>query len=302
MLAFFSHYLNNHSTQFYTTLHNSTPLYTILHNSTQFYTTLHNSTQSYTTLHHSTPLYTMQTLLWKQFATQVLFSIGIFSALFLVLYGIEWLVPALYGTLLKWHDPAFVVGIPASVIGVAYVLTIRNPKNYTGFFGGILMALLLSVQFYLQGNIDLVFLQLVVFVPFMLFSLLRWRKLALQPQQTDKPFVPEWLPCRWQCVSLLILLMVVVGDYALATLVIQQDAWDANILIKLMGGLMIASSTLANFILIYQKIDAWIWWTLYALAGIVLYVLIGNIFSVVLFVVFLLINGSAGIAWIQLRK
>ena len=65
---------------------------------------------------------------------------------------------------------------------------------------------------------------------------------------------------------------------------------------------MIASSTLANFILIYQKIDAWIWWALYALAGIVLYVLIGNIFSVVLFVVFLAINGSAGLAWLKLRK
>ena len=254
---------------------------------------------------HFTPLYTlsaMQQTLWKQFATQTLFSMGIFSALFLILYIIEWLVPALSGTLLKWHDPAFVVGMPASVIGVAYVLTIRNPKNYTGFFGGILMALLLSVQFYLQGNMDLVVLQLVVFVPFLLSSLLRWRKLALQPQQTDQVFVPEWLPRRLQWLSLLILLVVVIADYALATLVIQQDAWNENILIKLMGGLMIASSTLANFILIYQKIDAWIWWALYALAGIVLYVLIGNIFSVVLFVVFLAINGSAGLAWLKLRK
>ena len=243
----------------------------------------------------------MQAPLWKQFAIQILFSIGIFSALFLVLYSIEWLVPALCGTLLKWHDPAFVVGIPASVIGVAYVLTIRNPKNYTGFFGGILMALLLSVQFYLQGNIDLVFLQLVVFVPFLLSSLLRWRKLTLQQQQTDQTFLPEWLPRRLQWLSCLVLLAVVLGDYALATLVIQHDGWGENILIKLMGGLMIASSTLANFILIYQKIDAWIWWALYALAGIVLYILIGNLFSVVLFIVFLFINGSAGIAWIKLR-
>ena len=244
----------------------------------------------------------MQKTRGKEFSKQILKSIGIFSALFLILYIIEWLAPALSGTLLKWHDSAFVVGIPASVIGVAYVLTIRNPKNYTGFFGGILMALLLSAQFYLQGNMDLVVLQLVVFVPFLLSSLLRWRKLALQPQQTDQAFVPEWLPRRMQWLSLLILLVIMVGDYALATLVIQQDAWNENILIKLMGGLMIASSILANFILIYQKIDAWIWWSLYALGGIVLYVLIGNIFSVVLFVVFLVINGSAGVAWLRLRK
>ena len=244
----------------------------------------------------------MKKTLWQEFGKQILLSIGIFSALFLILYSIEWLVPALNSTLLKWHDPAFVVGIPASVIGVAYVLTIRNPKNYIGFYGGMTMALLLSIQFYLQGNMDLVVLQLAVFIPFMLSSLVRWRNLVVQPQQTELPFIPEWLPRRLQCLSLLVLLVVILGDYVLATLVIQQDAWNENILIKLMGGVMIASSTLANFILIYQKIDAWIWWALYALAGIVLYILIGNIFSVVLFVVFFAINGSAGIAWFRLRK
>jgi hypothetical protein len=65
---------------------------------------------------------------------------------------------------------------------------------------------------------------------------------------------------------------------------------------------MIASSTLANFILIYQKIDAWIWWVVYALAGMIFYALIGNAFSFVLFTVFLLVNGAAGIAWIKAFK
>lgn len=244
----------------------------------------------------------MKKTLWKAFGKQLFISLGIYAALFLILYIIEWLVPSLRGILLQWHDLAFIVGIPASVMGTAYVLTIRDPKNYTGFYGGILMALLLSVQFYLQGNLDLVVLQLVVFVPFLLSSLLRWRKLALQPQSSDQPFVPEWLPRHLQWLSLFILLIVVVGDYVLATLVIQQDAWTDNILIKFMGGLMIASSTLANFILIYQKIDAWVWWVLYALSGIVLYILIGNIFSIFLFLVFLIINAGAGIAWIKLRK
>lgn len=211
-------------------------------------------------------------------------------------------MPSLCGILLQWHDLAFIVGIPASVIGTAYVLTIRDPKNYTGFYGGIIMALLLATQFYLQGNLDLVFLQLVVFIPFMVLSLIRWRRLTLCPQHTDQPFVPEWLPRKQLYLSLIILLAILIADYILATLVIQQNAWNENILIKLMGGLMIASSTLANFILIYQKIDAWVWWVLYALSGIVLYILIGNIFSIVLFIVFLIINGSVGISWIQLRK
>lgn len=244
----------------------------------------------------------MKMTLWQDFGKQMLLSIGIFSVLFLILYIVEWLVPSLQGTLLQWQSPAFIVGIPASVIGVGYVLTIRNPQNYIGFIGGIAMALLLATQFYLQGNLDLVFLQLVVFIPFMVLSLIRWRRLTLCPQHTDQPFVPEWLPRKQLYLSLIILLAILIADYILATLVIHQDAWNENILIKLMGGLMIASSTLANFILIYQKIDAWLWWAVYALAGIVLYILIGNIFSMVLFLVFLLVNGSAGIAWIKLRK
>lgn len=244
----------------------------------------------------------MKHSLWQEFARNTLISLGIYAALFLILYIVEWLVPSLQGMLLQWQSPAFIVGIPASVIGVGYVLTIRNPQNYIGFVGGIAMALLLATQFYLQGNLDLVFLQLVVFIPFMVLSLIRWRRLTLCPQHTDQPFVPEWLPRKQLYLSLIILLAILIADYIFATLVIQQDAWTDNILIKLMGGLMIASSTLANFILIYQKIDAWVWWVLYALSGIVLYVLIGNVFSIVLFVVFLIINAGAGIAWIRLRK
>ena len=244
----------------------------------------------------------MQTTLWKELGKQMLVSTGIFAALFLILYIVEWAIPSLSGVLLQWYDPAFVVGIPASVIGVAYVLTIRNPKNYTGFAGGVVMALLLATQFYLLGNYDLVILQLAVFIPFLLMSVVRWRRQTLSPAATDQPFRPEWLPLGQLILSLLLLVVIILADYALATLGIQHNAWSDNILLKLIGGLMIASSTLANFILIYQKIDAWLWWVVYALAGMIFYALIGNAFSFVLFTVFLLVNGGAGIAWIKLRK
>jgi nicotinamide riboside transporter PnuC len=188
------------------------------------------------------------------------------------------------------------------VIGVAYVLTIRNPKNYTGFVGGIIMSLLLAVQFYLLGNIDLVILQLCVFIPFLLSSLLRWRRISLQADKEDSSFTPQWLPIKQQIASLALMMVILVADYALATEVIQHNAWCDNITLKLMGGMMIASSTLANFILIYQKIDAWIWWVIYAISGMIFYALIGNSFSFVLFTVFLLVNGGTGIAWIKLRQ
>jgi nicotinamide riboside transporter PnuC len=244
----------------------------------------------------------LQHTLWKEFGKQMLISIGIFAALFIILYIVEWRLPILSGTLLQWRDPAFLVGIPASVIGVAYVLTIRNPKNYTGFVGGIIMSLLLAVQFYLLGNIDLVILQLCVFIPFLLSSLLRWRRISLQADKEDSSFIPQWLPIKQQIASLTLMAVILVADYALATEVIQHNTWCDNITLKLMGGMMIASSTLANFILIYQKIDAWIWWVIYACSGMIFYALIGNTFSFVLFTVFLLVNGGTGIAWIKLRQ
>ena len=48
-------------------------------------------------------------------------SCGLFLVLFGVLYLIEWLVPAMRGQLLQWDSAAFIVGIPASIVGVAYV-------------------------------------------------------------------------------------------------------------------------------------------------------------------------------------
>jgi nicotinamide riboside transporter PnuC len=244
----------------------------------------------------------MKKTFWKELGKQILLSMGIFSALFLILYIVEWAVPSFSGVLLQWHDPAFVVGIPASVIGVAYVLTIRNPKNYTGFAGGMVMAVLLATQFYLLGSYDLVILQLAVFFPFLLISFVRWRRQTLGLCAAEQPFYPEWLPLGQRLISLLLLVVIILADYALATLVIQHNAWSDNIILKLVGGLMIASSTLANFILIYQKIDAWLWWLVYALSGMVFYALIGNAFSFVLFSVFLFVNGGAGLAWIKVSK
>jgi nicotinamide riboside transporter PnuC len=244
----------------------------------------------------------MEKTLWKEFARNTLISLGIFSALFLILYIVEWAIPSLSGVLLQWYDPAFVVGIPASVIGVAYVLTIRNPKNYTGFVGGMVMAVLLAAQFFLLGSYDLMILQLAVFFPFLLISFLRWRRQTLSLSAAEHPFYPEWLSLCQRLITLFLLVAIIIADYALATLVIQHNSWSDNSILKLIGGLMIASSTLANFILIYQKIDAWIWWVVYALAGMIFYALIGNAFSFVLFAVFLLVNGAAGIAWIKAFK
>ena len=251
----------------------------------------------------------------------LLLSVGIYVALFMVLQAVEWLCEPLRGVLLQWDSAAFIVGIPASVVGTAYVLTIRNPQNYTGFLGGIAMAVLLGTQFALQGNYDLTFLQIGIFIPFMLLSLITWRKqlpatatgdagvspaattATTQPTETaEKPFRPAYLHGWRQGLTLTLALLIIVADYAFTTLVLNHDAWADQWLLKLAGAVMIASSVMANFWLIYQKMDAWIWWILYSLAGILFYVLLGNIYCIVLFLFYLVINASAFLAWQRLRK
>ncbi len=261
--------------------------------------------------------------LWREFGRKAVESVGLFAALFGLLYIVECLFPALRGTLLQWDSAAFCVGIPASVVGVAYVLTVKNPKNYTGFYGGILMSILLGKQFFLQGNYDLVCLQLGVFAPFMTKSILAWKssdsKNAVNNRKdsdnknavnnrnagdsknaSEEPFVPQFLHGWAAWGTYLFAVAIVVADYALCTLVLQHNAWGDNVAVKLCSGLMIASSTLANYWLIYRKIDAWIWWVVYSLSGMVFYILINNMFSLVLFTVFLFVNGAALRAWMKL--
>ena len=247
----------------------------------------------------------MRKKLYKELGRMLLLSVGIYVALFVVLLVVERLCEPLRGMLLQWDSAAFIVGIPASVVGTAYVLTIRNPQNYTGFIGGIAMSVLLGTQFALQGNYDLTFLQIGIFIPFMLLSLITWRKKleATQPTETAaKPFRPEYLHGWRQGLTLTLALLIIVADYAFTTRVLNHDAWADQWLLKLAGAVMIASSVMANFWLIYQKMDAWIWWILYSLAGILFYVLLGNIYCIVLFLFYLVINASAFVAWQRLRK
>lgn len=263
----------------------------------------------------------MRKKLYEELGRMLLLSVGIYVALFVVLLVVERLCEPLRGVLLQWDSAAFIVGIPASVVGTAYVLTIRNPQNYTGFLGGIAMAVLLGTQFALQGNYDLTFLQIGIFVPFMLLSLITWRKkleatatgdtgvspaattATRQPTDTtEKPFRPAYLHGWRQGLTLTLALLIIVADYTFTTRVLNHDAWADQWLLKLAGAMMIASSVMANFWLIYQKMDAWIWWVVYSLAGILFYVLLGNIYCIVLFLFYLVINASAFFAWQRLRK
>lgn len=238
-------------------------------------------------------------ILWRALGRNTLISILLFGALLGLLWLAEQLFPSV--SLLHWNDPAWVVGIPASIIGVAYILTIRDPQNYTGFYAGIIMSILLGVQFLLQEpkGIDSAFLFFFVFIPFQLMSIYKWSR---KKDDGGASFEPKFLDTPRLLLSIALLVFITVGDYILATYAFQRNGLADNMLIKLLSGLLISSSFLANYWLIYRKTDSWIYWIIYSLAGIGLFIIIRNPFSIVLFLFFLVINGSAGVAWIKMTK
>lgn len=239
----------------------------------------------------------MQSILWRALGRNFITSILLFGALLGVLWLVEMIFPSLL--LLKWHDPAWIVGIPASIIGVAYILTVRDPHNYTGFVAGIVMSALLGVQFLLQGSYDSTFLYFFVFIPFQMMSIYKWSRTK---SDGGASFEPKFLDTPRFWLSIGIGLAVTVGDYLIQTFAFQRNGLDENIAVKLCNGLMIASSFLANYWLIYRKNDAWLYWFIYSVSGIVLFIILGNIFSLVLFVFFLVINSLAGVTWIKETK
>lgn len=244
----------------------------------------------------------MQSILWRALGRNFIISIILFGALLGLLWFMEWLgsnyqLP--FTNLLQWSNPAWVVGIPASVIGVAYILTVRDPQNYTGFFAGIIMSALLGVQFLLQEQYDSTFLFFCVFIPFQLMSIYKWSR---NKEDGGASFEPKFLDTPRMVLSVLMLLSITVGDYLLSTYAFQHNGLTDNIAVKLLNGVLISSSFLANYWLIYRKTDSWIYWLLYSLAGILLFILINNVFSIVLFTFFLVINGTAGMAWFKATK
>ncbi|MCQ2312904.1 MAG: nicotinamide mononucleotide transporter family protein [Paludibacteraceae bacterium] len=243
--------------------------------------------------------------LYIEFAKKFGIAVAIFAIVFVALAIGE---HCLGKQLMTWSSPAFVIGFVASIIGVAYVLTVSNPKNYLGFYGGIVMATLLAVQFWLNKQFDLVVLYLAVFIPFLTRSIVVWKR-GMQKRKKEKgrrieenELEPAWLSKKALLITILIAVAILVADYALCTRVIYKDMWTDRMLIKLLGAGQICSSALAHYWLIHKKTDAWIWWVIYSVVGIVFYAILPepNIFLVVLSIVFLIVNGSALIAWIKI--
>ncbi len=235
--------------------------------------------------------------LWKDCGKNLLISCGVFVLFFAFLYIAEMCIPAVQGKLLQFSSLAYCVGIPASIIGVGHILTIRDPKNYVGFIPGIVMEILQTWQFYLLGIYDLMFFYIVVFIPFQIASLARWKK-----QHNGTESVPVWMTLKETIIAIAALLLIVIADYFLLTFVVRGNTLADDIALKLFSGLVMGSAILANYGLLFHKKDAWIYWIVNSIAGLALYVIEVQMFNVVLYLFFLVINIMALISWVRIRR
>jgi nicotinamide riboside transporter PnuC len=109
-----------------------------------------------------------------------------------------------------------------------------------------------------------------------------------------------------QLLTLAVVALLVVADYALNTWLLSDAEhvgdWGYNLTVKLLGAIMIAASLVANFWIIYKKNDAWVGWIVYCVSGLAMFTKLGNVFSMLLFLVMLAINTSAFMAWLKQSK
>jgi len=224
-------------------------------------------------------------LLWLALAKNLLFAVVLTTALMLAM----WLCSIEIN-----FDKVLILSIIATISGVAYLITIRNPQNYFGFYLGILSSACLGVQFALLGNYDLTFLYFAVFIPFQYAAIVNWRKKSLQKADNDV-FMPKFLPLKKQIFFFAILLIIIAIDYIFAEKVLKND----NFLLKIVFATMISSSILANYLMIGKWLDTWLYWLLYSVAAIFSAVIIQNNFNLLLFVFFLIINAITFISWLK---
>ena len=191
-------------------------------------------------------------------------------------------------------DKVLILSVTATVSGVAYLLTIRNPQNYFGFYLGIVSSACLGAQFALLGGYDLTFLYFAVFIPFQCAAIVNWKRKSTQNTK-NSTFNPKFLPLKKQLFFFVILLIIILIDYVFADKILKND----DFLLKIVFATMISSSILANYLMIGKWIDTWLYWLLYSVSAIFSAIIIQNSFNLLLFVFFLIINIITFISWIS---
>ena len=234
-------------------------------------------------------------LLWFSTAKNLVIAIILTAALMLAMWIYN--IPIIL-------DKVLILSVIATISGVAYLLTIRNPQNYFGFYLGIVSSVCLGVQFAFLGGYDLTFLYFAVFIPFQYAAIVNWKKKSLQKADNEM-FMPKFLPLKKQLFFFIIFLVIIIIDYIFGSFFLnsfKNKAFFDDFLVKIVFATMISSSILANYLMIGKWLDTWLYWLLYSVSAIFSAIIIQNNFNLLLFVFFLIINTITFISWLTKMK
>lgn len=221
--------------------------------------------------------------LWFELYKYLAWSVTLFVTVFLLLSA--------FAVKVEYNWATF-CSISSAILGIAYVLTIRNPKNYTGFYLGVLSSALLGIQFYLTRSYDLTVLYFFVFIPFQIISIIEWTR----PSKKHSLEKPSYLKWSGKITAFSVFVVFAVLDYFV------NDFWlntDASTALKIISGVLVATCILANFLLIGKRIDAWLYWLAYSFTGIILALVIKNYYNLLLFTIFFIINAVSTRSWMS---
>ncbi len=223
--------------------------------------------------------------LLKEAGINVLIATGIFVGVVALLYFLG-LVINEEGSLINPYLP---LEMAAGIIGSAYVLTVKNPNNYFGFVLGVSMSILLAIQFFVEGFKDQTILYCAVFIPCQLLTLVKWISASKGNSHDSKYAIPSFMGVKGLFIGLFIFIDIIVLDL----LVLQDEITLATI----MSACVVAASTEANFLMIRKHTDAWFYWIAFSIFGIVQMICIENYVTLTLYILYIIINGTACVAW-----
>lgn len=228
--------------------------------------------------------------LLKEVAANLLIAIAIFVGVVVLLYFLGLVVDGSGQLLNRWLP----LELAAGVIGSAYVLTVKNPNNYFGFVLGVIMSILLAIQFYVESTPennmkDQTLLYCAIFIPCQLLTLVKWISASKGTSKDDKHSIPSFMGVKGLFIGIFIFADIIILD-----MLVLQPCFN---LANLMSACVVASSAQANFLMIRKRTDAWFYWLLFSVTGIIQMICIQNYVTLTLYIVYLFINGSACIAW-----
>lgn len=200
---------------------------------------------------------------------------------------------ALILVLLKYttDTPVTPLEVISSMFGIAYILTIRNPNNYIGFYVGIVSSVLLAWHFFNINEIPSGVIYMCVYIPCQILTIISWVKNKKSAKQGEV-FAPSFLSRKMLYYSLAVLLAIIIVSY-----IVYSQLYEIFWVMVLMNAVFVGTNILANVLVIMKKCECFFFWILSCILGAVIFTLAGSYFTVLLYFVFITINALALINW-----